>query len=128
MANDSLRADESVAQSDAGRALQARQSWVERVRSGERLASGTIVVILAVFLLPLVVGPFLAAWQFAMGGQYAGALFIVSVFGCLALVAVRAVHRGEFGPGVFLLAIGMVVGAALLGGLFARVAEHVLNR
>jgi hypothetical protein len=117
-----------VERDGTGRAPQTSPSWLERVRSGERLANGAIVVILALFLLPLIVGPFVAAWQFAIEGQYAGALFILSVFGCLALVAIRAVRRGELGPGVFFLAVGLIVGAALLAAVFARLAGHALAR
>jgi hypothetical protein len=120
--------EESAEHDGTDQAPQTSQSWMERVRSGERLANATIVVILALLLLPLVVGPFVAAWQFAMGGQYAGALFILSVFGCLALVAIRAVRRGEFGPGVFWLAVGLIVGAGQLGAVLARVAAHALDR
>ena len=120
--------DEPLEHEGTAGAPRRTQSWVERVRSGERLANGAIVVILALFLLPLVVGPFVVAWQFATDGQYAGALFIVSMFGCLALVAIRAVHRGEFGPGIFFLAVGLIVGAALLAAVLARVAEHAVGR
>jgi hypothetical protein len=120
--------DETVEPDRTGLAPGANQSWMDRMRSGERLANGAIVVILALFLLPLVVGPFVAAWQFARAGQYAGALFIVSLFGCLALVAIRAVRRGEFGPGVFFLAVGLIIGATLLGALFARMAAPALDR
>ncbi len=116
---------------DAARGAEAprpRETWLDRVRSGERLANGAIVVILALFLLPLVVGPFVAAWEFAANGQYAGALFIASLFACLALVAIRAVQRGEFGPGVFFLAVGLLVGAVILGAVLSRlVAESVRN-
>ena len=120
--------DESAEHDGTAEAPHTSQSWVERVRSGERLANGALVVILALFLLPLVVGPFVAAWQFAIDGQYAGALFIVSLFGCLALVAIRAVRRGEFGPGVFFLAVGLIVGAVLLGAVLSRWAAHALGR
>jgi hypothetical protein len=98
------------------------------VRSGERLANGAIIVILALFLMPLIVGPFVAAWQFAIEGQYAGALLLLSVFGCLALVAIRAVNRGEFGPGVLFFAVGLIVGAALLGAVIARIAANAVVR
>jgi hypothetical protein len=101
---------------------QAGHSWLERVRSAEGLANSAIVIILAVLLLPLVVGPFIAAVLFALDGQYATALFIVSLFGCLALVAIRAMRRGEFGPGVFFLAVGLVVGAVLFGAVLSKIA------
>ena len=52
----------------------------------------------------------------------------MSVFGCLGLVAIRAVRRGEFGPGVFFLGVGVIVGAALLGAALSRLAPHVLGR
>lgn len=111
-------ADRPAVADDAPKATQAGQPWVVRVRSGERLLDSAILVILAALLLPLVVGPFVAAYQFAIDGQYAAAFFIVSLFGCLALVAIRAVRRGEFGPGIFFLAVALIAGVALLGWLF----------
>jgi hypothetical protein len=38
------------------------------------------------------------------------------------------VRRGEFGPGVFWLAVGLIVGAGQLGAVLARVAAHALDR
>ncbi len=49
---------------------------MERLRSGEALANTAIVVILALVLLPLVVGPFVAASQFAIDRQYADVLAV----------------------------------------------------
>jgi len=109
------------------KATQAAQSWIARVRSGEHVLDSVILVLLAALLLPLVVGPFIVAYEFAIHGQYAAALFIVCLFGCLALVAIRAVRRGEFGPGVLFFGIGLLAGAALLGAALSKLAEHVLG-
>jgi hypothetical protein len=113
-------ADRPAERDGTAKATQAEPPWVARVRSVERLLDGAILVILGALLLPLVVGPFVAAYQFASDGQYAGALFIVSLFGCLALVAIRAVRRGEFGPGVFFLGVGLIAGVALLAAALSR--------
>src|SRR4026207_1531988 len=71
----------------AAKATQAAQSWIARVRSGEHVLDSVILVLLAALLLPLVVGPFIAAYEFAIHGQYAAALFIVCLFGGLAVAA-----------------------------------------
>jgi len=108
---------------DSGRPAKASPGgplWVARVRSGERVLDGVILVLLGAMLLPLVVGPFVAVYEFAINGQYPAAFFIGSLFGCLALVAIRAVRRGEFGPGVFFLGVGLLVGIALLGAVLSK--------
>ena len=77
-----------------------------RVRAGVSVLDVVVGVLLAVMLLPLVVGPFVLVYVFADAGQYSAAGLIGFTFTCCAALAIRAVRRGEFGPAVF--------GAALL--------------
>ncbi len=98
----------------------AKLPWVVRVRSAEAVLDGLILVLLAALLLPLIVGPFVVAYAFAANGQYAAACLVASLFGCLTLVAIRAVRRGEFGPGIFAFAVVLVAGMLLLAALLRR--------
>jgi hypothetical protein len=69
-----------------------------------------IGVLLAILLLPLVLGPIVAAYQFVQAGQYLQAAAISALALTCYGVAARAVRRGEFGPGtVFtVVAIGAI--------------------
>jgi len=58
-----------------------------------------IGVLLAAFLLPLILGPIVAIYQFARAGQYLDAIAIMALTIVCYSVSVRAVRRGEFGPG-----------------------------
>jgi hypothetical protein len=70
-----------------------------------------IGVLLAVMLLPLILGPIVVAYQFIQAGQYveAGAIAALAI-ACYGVTG-RAVRRGEFGPAtVFtVLAIGAII-------------------
>jgi hypothetical protein len=97
-----------------------RESWTARVRSGTALLDGLVLALLGALLLPLIVGPFWLAYSFALDGEYAAACFVGSLFGLFALVAIRAVRRGEFGPGVLGLALALLGGLFVLAKLFSR--------
>jgi hypothetical protein len=73
-----------------------------------------IGILLAVMLLPLVLGPIVAVYQFIQAGQYVGVAAIGALTTACCLVAARAVRRGEFGPGT---AFTVLAGAAII--LFA---------
>jgi hypothetical protein len=70
-----------------------------------------IGVLLAAMLLPLVLGPIVAAYQFLQAGQYLEAAAIALLATACYVVGGRAVLRGEFGPGtVFtVLTLGAVI-------------------
>ncbi len=65
-------------------------------------------VLLAAMLLPLLIGPFVVGYQFAKAGDYASAGLVGSVFAVCVILTVRAVRRGEFGPGLFFAALVLV--------------------
>jgi hypothetical protein len=73
-----------------------------------------IGILLAVMLLPLVLGPIFAVYQFMQAGQYAGAAALAALTAACYLVAGRAVRHGEFGPGTALI---VLAGATII--LFA---------
>jgi hypothetical protein len=83
-------------------------SWLERLRSGLGDLNILIVVLLAAMLLPLIVGPFVLVYEFASAGAYARPGLIGTVFGACALLVLRAVRRGEFGPPLFGAALVLV--------------------
>jgi hypothetical protein len=76
-----------------------------------------IGILLAVMLLPLVLGPIIAVYQFVQAGQYAGAAALAALTAACYLVAGRAVVRGEFGPGT---AFTVLAGAAIILFAFLR--------
>jgi hypothetical protein len=95
----------------------ARLPWVERLRSGLGVVDVLVGVLLAAMLLPLVIGPFVLAYQFAKAGQLGPAGLIGTVFAGCVILTVRAVRRGEFGPALFGAALLLV---AVLGFLATR--------
>lgn len=84
------------------------------------MLDGVILVLLAAMLLPLIVGPFVLMYSLAIDGAYAGAAFIGSLFGLLTLVAIRAVRRGEFGPGVLGLILALLAGMVFAANVLPR--------
>ncbi len=58
-----------------------------------------IGILLALMLLPLVLGPIVGVYQLLRAGLYAGAAALAALTAACYLVAGRAVMRGEFGPG-----------------------------
>ena len=96
------------------------QSWHEWLRKGAGLLDGVILVLLGAMLLPLIVGPFVLMYSLAIDGAYAGAAFIGFLFGLLALVVIRAVRRGEFGPGVLGLVLALLAGMVVVAKMLPR--------
>ena len=96
------------------------QPWREWLRRGAGLLDGVILVLLGAMLLPLIVGPLVLMYSLAIDGAYAGAAFIGSLYVLLALVAIRAVRRGEFGPGVLGLILVLVVGMVVVANVLPR--------
>jgi len=93
------------------RAQDERPGFLGAVRA---LWSGLDVVIgtlLAVLLLPLVLGPLVAVYQFLQVGQYGEAACLAVLAAACYVVAGRAVQRGEFGTGTVaaVLAIGALI-------------------
>ena len=73
-----------------------------------------IGILLALMLLPLVLGPIVGVYQLLQAGLYAGAAALAALTAACYLVAGRAVKRGEFGPGTVFT---VLAGAAII--LFA---------
>ena len=71
-----------------------------------------IGVLLAAMLLPLILWPLVASYQFAQGGQYVEAGAVALLAGTLYVVGGRAVMRGEFGPATVFSVLGL--GALIL--------------
>jgi hypothetical protein len=71
-----------------------------------------IGVLLAAMLLPLVLGPIVAAYQFLRAGQYVEGAAIALLSAACYAVGARAVARGEFGPGTVFTVLGL--GAVIL--------------
>ena len=71
-----------------------------------------IGVLLAAMLLPLIIGPLVAAYQFAQAGQYVEAGAIALLAATWYVVGGRAVMRGEFGPATVFSVLGL--GALIL--------------
>jgi hypothetical protein len=71
-----------------------------------------IGVLLAVMLLPMVLGPIVAAYQFIQAGQYVEAGAIALLAAACYTVGARAVLRGEFGPATVFTVLGL--GAIIL--------------
>lgn len=70
-----------------------------------------IGILLALMLLPLVLGPIFGVYQLLRAGLYAGAAALTALTAACYLVAGRAVKRGEFGPGtVFTVLAGATIG------------------
>jgi hypothetical protein len=97
-----MRADQD------GRPASDRNALLARLRAGLSILDVVVGVLLAVMLLPLVIGPFILVLDFAAAGQYAAAGLIGATFTCCTALAIRAVRRGEFGPAVFGAALILV--------------------
>jgi hypothetical protein len=85
-----------------------RVTWLARVRSGAGVLDIVVGVLLAAMLLPLLIGPFVVGYQFAQAGDYISAGLVGSVFAVCVILTIRAVRRGEFGPGLFGAALVLV--------------------
>ena len=66
-----------------------------------------IGVLLAAMLLPLILGPLVASYQFARAGQYVEAGAIALLAATVYVVGGRAVTRGEFGPATVFSVLGL---------------------
>jgi len=67
-----------------------------------------IGVLLGVLLLPLIIGPFVLVYEFIKAGALGYAALVGTVFACCVVLAIRAVRRGEFGPGTLALVLGLL--------------------
>ncbi len=90
---------------------QRDSSWLARLRVAIGRLDVLIGMLLAVLLLPLIIGPFVVAYEFARSGAYIDAVVVASVFAAAITAAVRAVRRQEFSPGTIIcvLAFAAVV-------------------
>ena len=66
-----------------------------------------IGILLAALLLPLLLGPLVAVYQFIQAGDYGTAAAIGVLATACYVVAGRAVARGEFGPGTAATVLGI---------------------
>jgi hypothetical protein len=64
-------------------------------------------------LLPLILGPVFLVYELIKAKAHAQALFVGSLFALCTGVAVRAVRRGEFGPGTVALVLGLLAAIVL---------------
>ena len=71
-----------------------------------------IGALLALMLVPLVLGPIVAVYQLVQVGQYALAAALAALAALSYGVGARAVVRGEFGPGTAVTVLG--IGAIIL--------------
>jgi hypothetical protein len=94
---------------EAGSQSPRRASRLARLRSGLGGLDILVGVLLGVMLLPLIAGPFVLVYEFAKAGAYTHAGVVGSVFAACVGLVVRAVRRGEFGPGVFGAAVALVM-------------------
>ena len=76
-----------------------------------------IGVLLAVLLLPLILGPLVVIYQFAQAGQYLEAAAIMALTAVCYAVSARAVRAGEFGPSTVFTVLG-------IGAIIFYVAIH----
>jgi len=65
-------------------------------------------VLLGAMLLPLIIGPFVLAYEFVKAGAYVHAASIGGVFAACVALALRGVRRGEFGPGTLAAVLAML--------------------
>jgi polyferredoxin len=69
-----------------------------------------IGILLALMLLPLVLGPIVGVYQFLQAGLHGAAAGLAALTAACYFVAGRAVKRGEFSPGtVFTVLIGAAI-------------------
>ena len=79
-----------------------------------------IGILLALMLLPLVLGPIVGVYQLLQAGLYAGAAGLAALTAACYFVAGRAVKRGEFGPGTVFT---VLAGAAIIVFVFIRLRQ-----
>jgi len=87
-------------------------SWARGFSAALGSVDLVILILLGALLLPLVIGPFLLVYEFFNAGALPQALLIGGVFAACTGLAIRAVRRAEFGPGLLAAAL------ALLGFMF----------
>jgi hypothetical protein len=94
-------------------------SWLARLRSSISGLDLLVGLLLALILIPLIVGPFIVVLQFLIKGAYLEALLVGGLFTACVRLALRAVRRGEWGPGT----LGIGSGAAVADGVFGSEAS-----
>jgi hypothetical protein len=79
-----------------------------------------ILVLLGAMLLPLIIGPFIVVYEFMKAEAYTAAGLVGAVFAGCAALAIRAVRRGELGPGTLAAALALLAFIAFMATRLPR--------